>query len=251
MDKNSFLGFALVIIAIVFGIMFTDISFIAYLNVPSMFVVFVGTFGAVMMSYRYDVFINSIKNIKHAFSQKEVKLSSTIDECSELAQSVRNEGVLAAESYITADPFLQKSLDMLVDGLDDNKLEESLAKEILLTRERHNSSIEVLNSFYAPAPAPALGMIGTLIGLVAMLMNMDDPKSIGSAMAVALLTTLYGALMANCFSSPLAKKLSERSLEIYQHQSLVKDAVVCISKGENPRYTVEYIQTYLDHKYRK
>jgi chemotaxis protein MotA len=249
MDKNSFLGFSLVIIAIVFGIMFTDISFIAYLNVPSMFVVFVGTLGAVMMSYRYDVFINSIKNIKHAFSQKEVKLSSTIDECSELAQSVRNEGVLAAESYITADPFFQKSLDMLVDGLDDNKLEESLAKEIFLTRERNNSSIKVLNSF--SELAPALGMIGTLIGLVAMLMNMDDPKSIGSAMAVALLTTLYGALMANCFSSPLAKKLSERSLEIYQHQSLVKDAVVCISKGENPRYTVEYIQTYLDHKYRK
>jgi chemotaxis protein MotA len=136
---------------------------------------------------------------------------------------------------------------MLVDGLDDNKLEESLAKEIFLTRERHNSSIEVLNSF--SELAPALGMIGTLIGLVAMLMNMDDPKAIGSAMAVALLTTLYGALMTNCFSSPLAKKLSERSLEIYQHQSLVKDAVVCISKGENPRYTLEYIQTCIDHKY--
>jgi chemotaxis protein MotA len=249
MDKNSFLGFALVIIAIVFGIMFTDISFIAYLNLPSMFVVFVGTFGAVMMSYRYDVFINSIKNIKHAFSQKEVKLSSTIEECSELAQAVRSEGVLAAESYTTADPFFQKSLAMLVDGLDDTKLEESLSKEIFLTRERNNSSIKVLNSF--SELAPALGMIGTLIGLVAMLMNMDDPKSIGSAMAVALLTTLYGALMANCFSSPLAKKLSERSLEIYQHQSLVKDAVVCMSKGENPRYTLEYIQTYLDHKYRK
>jgi chemotaxis protein MotA len=160
--------------------------------------------------------------------------------------AIRSEGVLAAESYTTADPFFQKSLAMLVDGLhDDTKLEESLAKEIFLTRERHNSSIEVLNSFseLAPAPAPALGMIGTLIGLVAMLMNMDVPKSIGSAVAVALLTTLYGALMANCFSSPLAKKLSERSLEIYQHQSLVKDALVCISKGENPRYTLEYIQT--------
>ncbi|MBA6347183.1 MotA/TolQ/ExbB proton channel family protein [Colwellia sp. BRX8-9] len=162
--------------------------------------------------------------------------------------AIRSEGVLAAESYTTADPFFQKSLAMLVDGLyDDTKLEESLAKEIFLTRERHNSSIEVLNSF--SELAPALGMIGTLIGLVAMLMNMDDPKSIGSAMAVALLTTLYGALMANCFSSPLAKKLSERSLEIYQHQSLVKDAVVCISKGENPRYTLEYIQTCIDHKY--
>ena len=143
----------------------------------------------------------------------------------------------------------EKTMEMLVDGYDIPTVEGLLNKEIYLTRERNQLSVKVLTTF--SEFAPAMGMVGTLIGLIAMLQNMEDPDSIGPSMAVALLTTLYGALIANGITTPLAKKLNARSNEILLYQTLVKDAAVKIMQGENPKATFDFLQTYVEtHKRR-
>jgi chemotaxis protein MotA len=144
---------------------------------------------------------------------------------------------------------MQKGVDMLVDGHDADVVRATLQKDINLTTERHEMGSEMMMSI--ANVAPAMGMIGTLIGLVAMLSNMDDPKSIGPAMAVALLTTLYGAFLANVIATPIAAKLKLRMAEEKMNQELVLDAVLGIQDGQNPRVIEGLLRNYLSEGKRK
>ena len=138
---------------------------------------------------------------------------------------------------------MQKGVDMLVDGHDADVVRVTLQKDISLTTQRHETGIGMLMAL--GEVAPAMGMIGTLIGLVAMLSNMDDPKSIGPAMAVALLTTLYGAFLANVIAIPLSNKLKLRVAEEKMNQQLILDAVLGIQDGQNPRVIEGLLKNYL------
>ena len=140
---------------------------------------------------------------------------------------------LALEEAEIENPFMQKGVDMLVDGHDVEVVRATLGKDIAMTTERHEFGATIFKGL--GDVAPAMGMIGTLVGLVAMLSNMDDPKSIGPAMAVALLTTLYGAMLANLVCLPIAVKLGNRSNEEKLNQSLVLDGIIGIADGQNPR----------------
>ncbi|MGB0216160.1 MAG: MotA/TolQ/ExbB proton channel family protein, partial [Alteromonas oceani] len=144
---------------------------------------------------------------------------------------------------IFPNPFMQKGVDMLVDGHDIDVVRETLAKDISMTTERHEFGVSIFKGL--GDVAPAMGMIGTLIGLVAMLSNMDDPKAIGPAMAVALLTTLYGAFLANVICLPIAAKLSNRLNEEKLNQSLILDGIVGIADGQNPRVIEGILKNYL------
>ncbi len=243
MDKASGLGITVIILAIIFAINMSGASAGIFVNIPSLFIVIGGTFGAVMLSYRLSNFFAALTNIKLAFSGKQANLFDTLDDLIELSEDARKKGVLALEDKTIENPFLQKGVNLLLDGHDTETIEFALSRDILQTRQRNNQSIKVLNSF--TELAPAMGMVGTLIGLVAMLVAMDDPKSIGPSMSVALLTTLYGALLANGFTGPLANKLGERADEIKQHMMLVRDGVLHISKGDNPKLMLEMLATYL------
>jgi chemotaxis protein MotA len=156
---------------------------------------------------------------------------------------------LALEEAEITNPFMQKGVDMLVDGHDADVVRATLQKDINLTTERHETGSGMLMAL--ADVAPAMGMIGTLIGLVAMLSNMDDPKSIGPAMAVALLTTLYGAFLANVIAIPLASKLKLRTEEERMNQELVLDAVLGIQDGQNPRVIEGLLKNYLAEGKRK
>ena len=137
---------------------------------------------------------------------------------------------------------------MLVDGHDADVVRSVMEKDIELTAERHVTAIKV---FRALADlGPAMGMIGTLVGLVAMLANMSDPKSIGPAMAVALLTTLYGAILANMVAIPIADKLELRSGEEKLCRALILDAIMGIQDGQNPRVIQSMLQNYLNQSKR-
>jgi chemotaxis protein MotA len=138
---------------------------------------------------------------------------------------------------------MQKGGDMLVDGHDVEVVRETLSKDISMTTQRHEFGASIFKSL--GDIAPAMGMIGTLIGLVAMLSNMDDPKSIGPAMAVALLTTLYGAFLANIICLPISAKLNVRSQEEKVNQSLVLDGILGIADGQNPRVIDGILKSYL------
>ncbi|MBN7820748.1 MotA/TolQ/ExbB proton channel family protein [Bowmanella sp. Y26] len=249
MDKGSVIGILLVIAALVLGIVSGGESLLSYINAPSIAIVIIGTFGAVILSVRPEVFFKAIGNIVHAFRRNKLDMAQAIETCVRLADKSRRGGLLALEQESLSDPFVKKAMDMLVDGYDVATVEALLNKEIYLTRERNQQSVKVLMAF--SEFAPAMGMIGTLVGLVAMLQNMQDPASIGPKMAVALLTTLYGALIANGITTPLAKKLSARSNEILLYQSLIKDAAIKIVQGEHPKATFDFLQTYVDNHKRK
>ena len=202
-----------------------------------------------MLSFRPADFFNALANTAHAFKSNHHDVEQTINTCIRLADKSRKDGLLALEGETYDDPFVGKTMEMLVDGYDIETVSGLLNKEIYLTRERNQMAVKVMTTF--SEFAPAMGMVGTLIGLVAMLQNMENPDAIGPSMAVALLTTLYGALIANGITTPLAKKLSARSNEILLYQTLVKDAAIKIMQGENPKATFEFLQTYVDTHKRK
>ncbi len=249
MDKGSITGFLLIIIAIVAGISAGGESVLNYVSTSSIAIVVLGTIGATMMSVRPKVFFRAITNTALAFKGVPHDMEETIEICIRMADKSRKAGLLALEEEEFDDPFVAKTMDMLVDGYDVSTVEGLLNKEIYLTRERNQQSVKVMMTF--SEFAPAMGMVGTLIGLVAMLQGMDDPKTIGPSMAIALLTTLYGAVIANGITTPLAKKLNARSNEELLFQTLVKDAAMKIIQGDNPKATFEFLQTYVDNHKRK
>ena len=166
-----------------------------------------------------------------------------------MANVARKQGVLGLEEREVGSPFLGQGIQMLVDGQNAETIKHLLSKERLLTLDHNRSGAKV---FTAMADvAPAMGMIGTLIGLVQMLSNMEDPKSIGPAMAVALLTTLYGAMIATMIATPIADKLSLRMTEEARLQSLYIDALVAIKEGTNPRVIEQMLSSYLTPKERE
>jgi chemotaxis protein MotA len=214
-----------------------------FLNIPSLVIVFGGSIFAVMAKFGLGQFLGAGKIAGKSFVNKMADPAELIDEIVELADIARKGGLLALEGKEVGNDFLQKGIQLLVDGHDPDVVKALLSNDKNLALDRHEMASTIFR--HLAAMAPAMGMIGTLIGLVAMLANMDDPKSIGPAMAVALLTTLYGAILANAFCEPVADKLKLRAGEEALIQSLVIDALLAIQGGQNPRVIDSMLRTYL------
>ncbi len=220
-----------------------------FVDVQSVIIVFGGSIFVVLSNYNMGQFFGIGKVIAKAFMFKLEKPEELIEKAVDMADAARKGGFLALEEAEITNAFMQKGVDMLVDGHDADVVRATMQKDISLTTERHEKSSDMLMAL--ADVAPAMGMIGTLIGLVAMLSNMDDPKSIGPAMAVALLTTLYGAFLANVIAIPLASKLKLRLEEEKMNQELVLDAVLGIQDGQNPRVIEGLLKNYLAEGKRK
>ena len=219
-----------------------------FINPPSLLIVIGGTLLVVLAKFSLAQFFDAFKVAARAFKFKLPETQASIEELVEIASIARKEGVLGIEGREVSSPFLGQGIQMLVDGQDGNTIKQLLNKERLMTLEHNRSGAK---GFTAMADvAPAMGMIGTLIGLVQMLSNMEDPKSIGPAMAVALLTTLYGAMIATMIATPIADKLSLRMTEEARMQSLYIDALVAIQEGTNPRIIEQMLSSYLSPKER-
>ncbi|NHI02211.1 flagellar motor protein PomA [Oceanimonas sp. MB9] len=231
-------GFAFVAMAMVLGGSIT-----MYVDVPSIFIVFVGSLFVVMMKFNLGQFLGAAKVAAKAFMFKLEKPEELIERVVDLADAARKGGFLALEEAQITNPFLQKAVNMLVDGHDQGVVKAALEKDIDLNAERQEQGAKIFRAL--GDVAPAMGMIGTLIGLVAMLANMDDPKAIGPAMAIALLTTLYGAMLANMVALPIADKLDLRSEEERLNRTLIMDAVLGIQDGQNPRVLQGLLENYL------
>lgn len=214
-----------------------------FINAPSMVIVFGGSLFAVMAKFGLGQFLGAGKVVGKSFSTKLPDPAALIDEIVTLADAARKGGLLALEGMDISNDFLSKGIQLLVDGHDPEVVKSLLSNDKNLAVERHKTAATIFSSL--ASMAPAMGMIGTLIGLVAMLANMDDPKSIGPAMAVALLTTLYGAVLANAFCEPVADKLKLRAAEESLVKSLVIDALLAIQAGQNPRVIDSMLRTYL------
>lgn len=214
-----------------------------FVNIPSLLIVVGGSIFAVLMKFELGQFFGAGKVVGKAFSFKLPKPDALIDEIVELAGEARKNGLLALEGKEVSYGFLAKGIQLLVDGHDPDVVKSLLGKDMRLAADRHKEASTIFSQM--GDVGPAMGMIGTLIGLVAMLANMDDPKAIGPAMAVALLTTLYGAMMANMFCIPVADKCKLRADEEGRLQSLVLDALLAIQAGQNPRVIESILRTYL------
>ena len=219
-----------------------------FINGPSLLIVLGGSVLVVLSKFSFGQFFGAFSAAARAFKFKLPETQSAIEELVDVAQVARKEGVLGLEGRDVESPFLGQGIQMLVDGQNADTVKQLLNKERLMTLEHNRSGAKVFTAL--ADVGPAMGMIGTLIGLVQMLSNMEDPKSIGPAMAVALLTTLYGAMLATMIASPIADKLSLRMTEEARMQSLYIDALVAIQEGTNPRVIEQLLSSYLSPKER-
>ena len=242
MDLATIIGivgaFTVVIYAMVLG---GDISL--FVNLPSVLIVLVGSVFCVMMKFGLSQFLGASKIAVKAFRFKVDAPGAIITEVVELADIARKGGLLSLEGKEVSNDFLNRGIQLLVDGHDPDVVRTLLNKDMKQGEARHGWGQKIFESL--GEVAPAMGMIGTLIGLVAMLANMSDPKTIGPSMAVALLTTLYGAMLATMFAIPLADKLALRSEEEGTVKKLIIDALLAIQSGQNPRVIESMLKTYL------
>jgi chemotaxis protein MotA len=221
-----------------------------YWNVPSILIVLGGTLGATLTNYPLRVVLSSAALIKKTLSGERPDYAVMSTQILEFAALARREGILAIETSLKQlpDPYLRKGMQLLVDGLEPHSLAEILEYEIANTEQRHETGTDLLGSM--AAYAPAMGLIGTVIGLVQMLGNLKDPSSIGPAMAVALLTTFYGALLANLLFLPLCGKLKQRSKEEILIMEMQMAGILGIARGENPRIIKETLDSFQPSKKR-
>lgn len=215
----------------------------AFVNVPSLIIVLFGSLLITLMKFSLSQFLNSVRVAIKAFIFKVPDAQELISKSVELANAARSGGLLVLEEAEVPDEFYRKAVDLVVDGHDPEIVKSILDKDMNLTVKRHQDGQSVFKSI--GDVAPAMGMIGTLIGLVQMLSVMDDPKQIGPSMAVALLTTLYGAMIANMIALPIADKLALRSAEERLAKSLIIDAVLGIQAGHNPRIIQDVLRNYI------
>lgn len=242
MDIATLIGLVGAMSVVIMAILLGPNPFM-FIDVTSILIVVVGSLFVVAMKFSMKQLPNAVKVAIKAFSSKVDKPEDLIDQVYELAKAAKKSGILALEAFDIQSKFLERGIMMLVDGYDPQVIREILTKDRDLTIERHQKGRKIFEAL--TDVAPAMGMIGTLIGLVQMLSNMKDPKSIGPAMAVALLTTLYGAVIANMLSGPIADKLALRSDEEEQNYNLCIDAVMGISSGLNAKIIKDSLREYL------
>ncbi|MGA0807157.1 MAG: MotA/TolQ/ExbB proton channel family protein [Pseudohongiellaceae bacterium] len=220
----------------------------AFIDVPSILIVVAGTIMVVLFRSSLAEFLSAVSVMGKTFKNKLDKPEALILQLVELATIARKDGMIALEGQDIPNKFMAKGISMLVDGSDGDLIKKSLGKDIASMKMRHAMGA---NIFAAMGEiSPAMGMIGTLIGLVQMLGNMSDPKAIGPAMAVALLTTLYGALLANVICLPMVQKLKNQSEIEAANCELIIEGIVFIHGGGNPRILTDYLSSFVAPKLR-
>jgi len=243
------------ILGIVFGIgvvlaaIFVGGDFVLFVDIPSMLIVVGGAMAATIIRYPITGILSAlVLGGKVAFTHKKIEPRALIEEIANLADLVRKNGPLGLENAEVDDEFLAKGMQYIADGYDPEFIRESLERERDRNLERLDEGQNIFKAI--GASAPAFGMIGTLVGLVQMLANMDDPSSIGPSMAIALLTTLYGALIANLIALPIADKLALKARVEEVNQTLVIDGIMQIRDSKSPALIREMLVSYLPEKHR-
>lgn len=244
MDIATIVGlvgaFGLIVMAI------DDMS--AFIDTSSILIVIGGSIMVVMFRSSLGEFLGAVGVMAKTFKNKLDAPEMLIEQIVELATIARKDGMIALEGQEIANPFLAKAVAMLVDGADAAIIKGSLEREKTMTKMRHSMGAKIFSAW--GEIAPAMGMIGTLIGLVQMLGNMSDPKAIGPAMAIALLTTMYGAILANVICLPIAMKLENQADLEEANNELIIEGILFIQDGGNPRVLSDFLAAFLSPKAR-
>ena len=252
MDIMSILGFILAVVLVLFGMTFDQEAMKlvfhnlrAFVDIPSMAITLGGTIGVMMLSFPSGAFKKIGKHLKIIIKPYKFDPEQSIEQIVELATEARMKGLLSLEDKLSEidEPFMHNSLLLVVDSVDSEKVRQVMETELDQLDERHALD----RGFYEKAAsfAPAFGMIGTLVGLILMLGNMQDVNALAKGMATALITTLYGSLLANIVCLPVASKLKARHDEEFLCKQLVLEGVLAIQEGENPKFREEQLYKLL------
>ncbi|MGN0435296.1 MAG: motility protein A [Wujia sp.] len=253
MDIASLIGFigsfGLMIFGMVSGKGFSAVS--SFIHPASAFITFGGAFGAVLASNPMKDFLRGLKSLTLVFKTPKENETETIKSIIELSNLARREGLLALEESANNidNDFMKKGIMLIVDGTDPELVRSILEAELVNVDARHQENIAFWKS--VGAMGPAWGMIGTLIGLINMLKDLSDPDSIGPNMATALITTLYGSVLANWISTPVSGKLEKQNAMEIKLKEVMIEGILSIQAGENPRVIEEKLKSFLAPKDRK
>lgn len=243
MDVATLIGIVAALVLLIGSIMISG-GLGSFIDVPSLMIVVGGTIAATLIMERMERFLGAFRVAMNALRKGQgADTASTIQRIVELSGIARREGVLALEREPISDPFLAKGVRLAVDGLPEAEIRSTLVAELVSMKERHQRGQKMFK--FMGATAPSMGMIGTLIGLVQMLQSLDDPSSIGPAMAVALLTTMYGAVIAFLFCNPIAEKLAVRTKEESARMTVIIEGVSAIVRGQNAMLIQEKLEARL------
>ena len=249
-DLASILGLVICFAMVILGVITSGgISTIGnFVDVPSLAITFGGAFSAILASNTLTDFIGGLKSFTLIFKVPENDVPSMIKKIIDLSNVARKEGLLALEEAVgeLGDDFLKKGILLIVDGTDPELVRAIMETELTSIEDRHKSKIGFWES--VGSMGPAWGMIGTLVGLVNMLQNMDDAGSIGPSMATALITTLYGSLLANWICAPVASKLKVQNSSELMLKEIMIEGLLSIQAGENPRVIEEKLKSFLAPK---
>ncbi|XAL99038.1 MotA/TolQ/ExbB proton channel family protein [Phycisphaeraceae bacterium D3-23] len=220
-------------------------SITTYIDVPSAVLVFGASITILFFAMPAKYVKGLVGVTKKAFFYKPTQIDKLIEDMVSFAEIARRDGILSLENAVKDidDPFIVQGIQMAVDGTDPELIEQVMLNDLDNLAERHESGKFIFDTM--GKYAPAIGMIGTLIGLVAMLADLSDPAAIGAGLAVALLTTLYGAIVSNAVAGPIADRLSKRSAEEVMYKTIIVKGVMAIQSGDNPRVVEQKLRTFL------
>ncbi|WP_026907506.1 flagellar motor protein MotP [Paucisalibacillus globulus] len=220
---------------------------VSFLDVASVFIVIGGMIGSLLINFNLNQIKLTGKVLKESFKQNDRQLSELINLFIRLSERARREGILALENELddVDEPFIKKGILLAVDGIEPEVIHDIMNAEITAMEERHYRGRMILEK--CAEYAPAWGMIGTLIGLVLMLNNLQDPSALGPSMAVALLTTLYGTVLANLVFTPMASKLENKTEEEVFIKQIIIEGVIGVQSGQNPRILEEKLGAFLSN----
>ena len=249
MDLATIIGVIAGMSAIVISIMLGG-TLDAFIDIPSVFIVIGGTIAATLINYPLHDVMSVLKVVKNAFLHKVLSPSEAIQNLVHFAEIARREGILSLESESESidDQFMKKGVQLAVDGTAPELIRSIMETELSYLEDRHKLGqgiFEAMGTF-----SPAFGMIGTLIGLINMLKTLDDPTQIGAGMAIALITTFYGAVLSNLLFLPIAGKLKTRSERESMLKEIIIEGIMSIQSGDNPRVVEEKLKAFLAPKQR-
>lgn len=235
-------------ILLIFASISVNSNIMSFVDAPSLIITLVGSFCALLISFPFNTLKKVPALLKKLMFTPEDDLKGLIDRITELARKSRTEGILSIESEIQelSNPLLIHGLEMVVDGTDIDTIENILNIELDQMEDRHSVGHEVFLKW--GEYAPAFGMIGTLIGLIAMLGDLQDPSLIGSGMATALITTFYGSFLANLIFLPIAKNLEVQTANELKANEMIVEGVLALQRGDNPRVIEQKLSSYLSQK---
>lgn len=250
MDLATIVGFIMVNGLVLSAMAMTNVGIAGYIDIPSVLITIGGAAAGVIISYPLDKLKSTVAITKNVLFVKNESPVVIVNSIVKLAEKARKEGILALENEASQlkNDFLKQGLQLAIDGTEGELIKDILTTEITFIEERHSSSAAIFDNL--GILAPAFGMVGTLVGLIAMLAAMDDPSTIGPNMSIALITTLYGSMVANMIALPVSNKLKYYSAKEIILKELMLEGIMSIQAGDNPRLIQKKLLSFLDSKSR-